>query len=77
MATLALSADSQRVSRFQYAQSYRRVEIYEDVLSGQYFIGGTPGEQFDSLAHCEDEIDRRLDRESRKAAHAGPREGWR
>lgn len=56
------------VSRQTYAQSYRRTAIYQDRLTDQFFIEGSPGEQFGSLSLCEDEIDRRKDVRLRDSA---------
>ncbi len=48
--------------RHVYSQSYRRMEIFEDRFTDQFFIKGRPGEQFGSISLCEDEIDRVMDR---------------
>ena len=57
LSTPPLSAASRHI----YAQSYRRTEIFQDLVSGHFSIRGNPGEQFASLSLCEDEIDRRMD----------------
>ncbi len=63
MALPLLSSHPTRAGRHVYAQSYRRIEIFADIVTDQFFINGSPGEQFATLALCEDEIDRRMDRE--------------
>jgi len=74
MSSSLLPSRQTPTGRHVYAQSYRRIEIFEDVLTDQFFISGSPGEQFASLSLCEDEIDRRMDRE--KSASRDQERNW-